>query len=245
MDRSKAQIALTISLVLGLSACSGLNQVSQMDVKKTAENAQQAITALANSKDGLLTLKDDVSQTLTAVKAGDYGKAQQQFSKVQETWKGLEGALKTVSSEKTAEAQTKIETVGTELKAAKPDAAKITAHLQDLGKSISGFAVGGGAMLAPDAQSSLKAMEADLEKAAKAVDAENFSAAKTDFGNARQAWFKFGGSVKQQSAETYQKLDNGVKTAHAALNAANPQKDAVANDIKTLSTELQQLSGNN
>lgn len=253
MNNFRAQLGLIISSLLFLSACGGADQVSQIkdkagDIQKTAEQAQGAITALASSQAGLMGMKDGVAQTITAVKAGDFTKAQQEFGKIQETWKGLEAGLKGVSAEGTQKVQNQLQTVATGLEATSPDAAKLTTDLQGLTTSIGSLATGGGELVASggakaaDFQSNLTAMKDALGQATTAVEASDFAAAKDSFGTAKQTWYKFGGGVKQQSADTYQKLDSGIKTVSTALNTASPQKDAVLGDLKTLSGELDTVS---
>jgi hypothetical protein len=241
-----------------LSSCSAVEQASQLkdkagDIQKTAEQAQGAIAKLAASKDGLFKMKEGVSQTLAAVKSGDFTKAQQDFGTVQETWKGLEAGLKTVSADGTQKVQGGLETVATELKAEKPDANKLTTGLQGLATSIGSLAVGG-AELPPAGtigatgdksgtfQTNLVAMKEALSQATSAVESSDFTAAKDSFSTARQTWFKFGGSVKQQSDETYQKMDQSVKTVNSAMTTGTPQKDALLVDLKALAGDLDSLS---
>jgi hypothetical protein len=239
MNILKATLGLATVSLLMLSACSGVEQATQ-----TIEKNKDTITALAGSQAGLLSMKDGVSETITAVKAGDFTKAQAEFGKIQETWKGLEAGLKGVSAEKTAAVSGTVETVATELKAATPDKAKLTADLEGMTKSLGSFAVGAGETMAAgaDFQSNLNAMKDALGKATTAVEASDFTAARDAFGTAKQSWYSFGGGVKKQSADTYQNLDKGVKTVNTALAAASPVKDAVLGDLKTLSDELNTLS---
>jgi hypothetical protein len=253
------KLGVAVAAILLLSACGAAEQASQLtdkagDIQKTAQQAQGTIANLAASKDGLLKMKDGVSQTLAAVKSGDFTKAQQDFGSVQETWKGLEAGLKTVSADGTQKVQGGVDSVATELKAEKPDAEKIKTDLQALTTSIGGLAVGGAEL--PSAvgttgaagdkaaafQANLVAMKDALSQSATAVESSDFTAAKEAFGTARQTWFKFGGSVKQQSADTYQKMDESVKTVNGAMNVATPQKDSLLVDLKALTGDLDSIS---
>jgi hypothetical protein len=197
-------------------------------------------------------MKDGVSQTLASVKSGDFTRAQQDFGTIQETWKGLETGLKTVSADGTKKVQGGLDTVAAELKAEKPDAEKIKTDLQALSTSIGGLAVGGAELPAVTEntagdktaafQTNLVAMKDALSQTTTAVESSNFTAAKDSFGTARQAWFKFGGSVKQQSADTYQKMDDSVKTLNGSINTSVPQKDALLVDLKALTGDLDSVS---
>lgn len=84
----------------------------------------------------------------------------------------------------------------------------------------------------------LLAMQDALAKTNTAVEANDFSTAKTSFSEARQTWYQFGGVVKDKSAESYQTLDQGVKTVNTALNGAEPSQDALLTDLQAMSTEL-------
>lgn len=250
-------LGVATAALLLLSACGAAEQASQLkdnagNLQKTAEQAQGAIATLAASKDGLFKMKDGVSQTLASVKSGDFTKAQQDFGTIQETWKGLETGLKTVSADGTKKVQNGLDTVATELKAEKPDSEKIKTDLQALSSSIGGLAVGGAELPAvaenttgdktATFQTNLVAMKDALSQTTTAVESSNFTAAKDSFGTARQAWFKFGGSVKQQSADTYQKMDDSVKTLNGSINTSAPQKDALLVDLKALVGDLDSVS---
>ncbi len=253
------KLGVAVATLLLLSACGAAEQASKLkdnagNLQKTAEQAQGAITNLAASKDGLLKMKDGVSQTLASVKSGDFTKAQQDFGSIQETWKGIEPGLKGVSADGTQKVQGNLDTVGAELKAEKPDTAKITTGLQGLTASIGGLAVGGAELpsVAGTAgaagektagfQTNLVAMKDALSQTTTAVESSNFTAAKEAFGTARQTWFKFGGSVKQQSTETYQKMDESVKAVNGSITASTPKKDALLVDLKALAGDLDSIS---
>jgi hypothetical protein len=250
--------SMAVAAILLLSACGAAEQASKLkdnagNLQKTAEQAQGAIGNLAASKDGLLKMKDGVSQTLASVKSGDFTKAQQEFGSVQETWKGIEPGLKGVSADGSQKVQGNLEAVATELKAEKPDSGKITTDLQGLTASIGGLAVGGAELPSPASaagagdkpatfQSNLVAMKDALSQTTTAVESSNFTAAKDAFGTARQTWYKFGGSVKQQSADTYQKMDEAVKTVNGAITANEPKKDTLLVDLKALAGDLDSIS---
>jgi iron uptake system EfeUOB component EfeO/EfeM len=265
------KIGFSLSAVLAASlfmaSCSGVtDQAAQMKEKadqaqNIAKTATGALGNLPNLKDSIGSLTNGASQTLNAVKAGDFATAQTEFTKLQEGWKGLEATLKTTSPEAAKNAGTKIQTIATELKSGKPDAGKLTSELQGLSTDFSGILasagqapVGGGA--SPEAagttasttgaagagmQSNLTAMKDELVKATTAVAGKDFAGAKQSFTTARQTWYKFGGSVKQKSPETYQKLEDGLKTVNSGLSQAEPAQDTLMTGLKGLTTDLESV----
>ena len=88
----------------------------------------------------------------------------------------------------------------------------------------------------------LLAMKDALAKTNTAVEASDFSNAKTSFSEARQTWYQFGGSVKEKSADSYQTLDQGVKNINTALNQAEPAQDTLMTDLETLTSEINSVS---
>jgi iron uptake system EfeUOB component EfeO/EfeM len=83
-------------------------------------------------------MSSGVTSTLAAVQAGDLSTAQQEFTKLQESWTGLEGTVKTKSVKAYEEINGHMTTLGTLFKSGKPDAnaAQLTSELQALGKSL-------------------------------------------------------------------------------------------------------------
>jgi hypothetical protein len=262
MNKFCLNLGTALVASLWLASCSGVTDQAAK-VKDTADKAQNmaqtatgALGNLANLKDSFGPLTSGATQTLNAVKAGDFQTAQTEFTKIQEGWKGLEGTLKTTSPDAVGKVRTKLETIATELKSGKPDVGKLTTDLQGLSTDFNGIIasagtapVGGGA--SPDAagttaagtagaiQSNLMAMKDDLTKATTAVEGKDFAGAKESFGAARQTWYKFGGSVKQTAPETYQKLEDGIKTVNTGLSQAEPASDTLTTALKGLSTDLE------
>jgi hypothetical protein len=254
MNKFCLNLGTALVASLWLAACSGVTDQAAK-VKDTADKAQNmaqtatgALGNLANLKDSFGPLTSGATQTLNAVKAGDFQTAQTEFTKIQEGWKGLEGTLKTTSPDAVNKVGTKLETIATELKSGKPDVGKLTTDLQGLSTDFNGILasagtapVGGGA--SPDAagamQSNLMAMKDDLAKATTAVEGKDFAGAKESFGAARQTWYKFGGGVKQTAPETYQKLEDGIKTVNTGLSQAEPAPDTLMTALKGLTTDLE------
>jgi hypothetical protein len=109
--------------------------------KGTVDKAMGMAGNLAGIKDGVLGMKGGVANTLTAVKAGDFAKAQTEATKLQTSWgkisetvekqSGAGGSYKTINDG--------LKTVQTSLKDAKPDKAKITSQLQSVATAVTGL----------------------------------------------------------------------------------------------------------
>ncbi|AFY85802.1 hypothetical protein [Chroococcidiopsis thermalis] len=269
MKKICPNLGLTLATSLFLASCGGVQeQASQLkDKANQAQNVAQqaqdvaskttsAIGNLGNLKATIRPLTDGTTQTLSAVKAGNFSAAQTEFTKLQDSWKGLEGTLKTVSPNATKTIGEKITTIATDLKSGSPNVAKLTTELQGLSTAFSSLTSGtpgvaantssptetgtanSNAGSATAIQSNLVAMKDELAKASTAVESKDFATAKTAFGAARQTWYKFGGSVKQKSPDTYQRLEAGVQDVNSGLSKAQPPRDTVLTSLKTLSTDL-------
>ncbi len=245
---SKLVLLGTVCLI---SACGVTEQASKVqDVAQNIGGAQE-----------LLGMTKGVSQTLSAVKSGDFSKAQQEFSSVQQGWTDVQGKLK-ASPDTLNNIKSNVENIATDLKASPPDKDKLLGNLQTLSGSLGTLAKGeeatpptassegdntetsnGGAELSEEDKAkafanNLVAMKDSVAKASTAVESSDFSAAKASFGEARQTWFSFGGSIKEKSNETYEVLDQGVKTVNTALSQTDPAKDVLLSELKTMKTQL-------
>jgi iron uptake system EfeUOB component EfeO/EfeM len=210
-------------------------------------------------------MKDGISQTLTSVKSGDFAAAQTSFGTLQTSWGEIEGDIKKLSGDTHAQIQSGMDTVEADLKAQSPDGTKIAANLESLTGSIGSLtgetadakstldpsktaaikgdtATGGGNLTDTSVASNLSAMKTALAETTTAVESADFATAKTTFADARQSWFKFGGSVKQTSADTYQSIDDGVKTVNGAINGAAPSADTLLTDLGSLSKSLDEVT---
>ncbi|MBW4554024.1 MAG: hypothetical protein KME35_23420 [Aphanocapsa sp. GSE-SYN-MK-11-07L] len=240
-------LTLALGTLLVLNACSGASDQAQnmaQQAQDTANNATASLTSMTALKDTLGPITSGVSQTLAAVKAGDFGKAQTEFTTLQTNWQGIRDTVSKTAPEAAKTISGKIQTIAADLKLTPPDPAKLTTELQGLSTSLGSFlnakapastspAADGSAM-----QSNLTVMQEELAKTTTAVESQDFAAAKESFTAARQAWFKFGGSVKQKSADTYQKLEDGVKTANSDLSQTQPNRATLIIVLKSLSSDL-------
>ncbi len=103
--------------------------------------------------------------------------------------------------------------------------------------------IGGGELASDNSvASNLSAMKRSLADTTTAVESADFGTAKTAFADARQSWFKFGGSIKQSSSETYQSIDDGVKTVNSAINGADPSAEVLLGDLSSLSDSLNEVT---
>ncbi|MGF1602701.1 MAG: hypothetical protein ACFCU8_11895 [Thermosynechococcaceae cyanobacterium] len=239
--------------------------LSACGVTEQASKVQDTVQSLGGAQD-LVGMTKGVSQTINAVKSGNFDQAKQEFSSVQQNWTAVESKLK-ASPDTINNLKNSVQTIATDLKASPPDKAKLISNLQSLSGSITTIAKGedgtqtasasgdtadapiGGAEL-PNADKAkafndnLVAMKDALAQTTTAVESKDFSAAKESFGNARQTWYKFGGGVKEKSAEAYQTLDQGVKTVNTALSQAAPTQDALRSELKTMTSKLETVSTN-
>lgn len=245
---------ILLGAVCLLSACGAQDQATKV---------QDSVQKVGGTQE-LLGMTKGVNQTLTAVKSGDFDAAKQEFISVQEGWKGASSKLN-ASPETVNSIKGNLQTIATDLKASPPDKAKLVSNLQTLSGSLGNLAKGedptqnasteaaeeapvGGAEIpestdqAQAPTNNLLAMQDALAKTNTAVESNEFSTAKTSFSEARQTWFKFGGIVKEKSADSYQTLDRGVKNVNTALNQTEPTQDSILADLQTITSELDSVS---
>ena len=264
--------AINSKLVLLGAVC----LLSACGVQDQAAKVQENVQKVGGTQE-LLGMTKGIKQTLTAVKSGDFDTAKQEFSSVQEGWKGASTKLN-ASPETVTNIKGNLQTIATDLKASPPDKAKLVSNLQNLSGSLGNLAkgedttqnastetaedttqnastetaeenpIGGAETPASTDQTqtftnNLLAMQDALAKTNTAVESNDFSTAKTSFSEARQTWFKFGGIVKEKSADSYQTLDQGVNTVNTALNQTEPTQDSLLSELQTMTSELDAVSG--
>ncbi len=227
--------------------------ISACGVTEQATKVQDTVQSLGGAQE-LVGMGKGVTQTLDAVKSGNFDQAKQEFSSVQQNWTDVEGKLK-ASPETINNIKGNVATIATDLKASPPDKDKLLGNLQSLSGSVgalakgeAGTSVGGAEQPLTEAEKAqaftdnLVAMKEALSQTNTALESSDFASAKESFGNARQTWFKFGGSVKEKSSDTYQVMDQGVKTVNTALNQANPTQETLLTEVKNLSSELETVT---
>jgi hypothetical protein len=141
------KLSLNILLLGGLilvGGCGAQEQINNVqDIAETAQEKVQQVQGLLAHKDHLLTMKDDVTKTVEAVKAGDFATAQQQFSTIKTNWDGIQSTLGNNPDASVQAIQTSIEGISTDLGASSPDQTKILGGLESLSTSLAGVLTGG------------------------------------------------------------------------------------------------------
>ena len=105
-------------------------------VDKATESTKGAIQDVVTLKEGVQGMSLGVSNTLSSVKSGNIATAQQEFTKVQESWTNVEGTVKSKSAVTYEQINGRMIALNTLFEAKKPDAVKLTTELQALGQSL-------------------------------------------------------------------------------------------------------------
>jgi hypothetical protein len=118
-----------------------------MKAGDTAKDAAAKVAGNVTGAAGLLSLtqtipglKTGVTAALDAVKKGDFKAAQEEATKLQESWTKVSDVVKTKSGGSFDKISSTLKTVQTELKAPSPDKAKIISDLTSLSSSVTGLA---------------------------------------------------------------------------------------------------------
>lgn len=110
-------------------------------LNKALEKGKDAVADVMAVKDGVTGMKDGLSQTMTAVRAGDFTKANEEFGKVKTAWTSVEETVKTKSAEKYTQIETAVKNVDSLLKAENPDKTQVTSALETLSKDLAGVSL--------------------------------------------------------------------------------------------------------
>lgn len=121
---------LSIFCLVGALTLSGCTNADRPETQNTPE--QSAATA----PEGTAGLSSVVSQTRTAVEAGDFAKAKREFDKFEDTWKTVEDGIKAKSSESYDAIEESLDLVTSELKKSAPNKNKVLTELQSLDRNI-------------------------------------------------------------------------------------------------------------
>ncbi|MGB7416697.1 MAG: hypothetical protein WA902_21020 [Thermosynechococcaceae cyanobacterium] len=105
-------------------------------VKDTATDATDKATMLT----GINNMKDGVTTTIASVQAGDFSKAKEDFTKVQESWKTVGETMK--DNPQYSAISEDVTNIQASLSGEKPDSGKVVESLQGLLKNL-GSAVKG------------------------------------------------------------------------------------------------------
>lgn len=248
-----------------LSACGVSEQATK--VQDTVQNLGGTQELLGMTKGVTQTLNSVKSGNFDQAKQ-DFSTVQQNWTEVEgklkaspETLNNIKSNVQTIATDLKASPPDKDKLLGnlqslsgsvgalakgedpTQTAAAPEEATEGAAEASATGESEEA-AIGGAELpqadadAAQDFENNLVAMREALTQTNTAVEASNFSSAKDAFSEARQTWYKFGGSVKEKSADTYQAMDQGVKTVNTALSQPEPTQESILSDLNALSSEL-------
>jgi hypothetical protein len=118
-----------------------------MKAGDAAKDAASKVATNATGAAGLLSLtqaipglKTSATAALDAVKKGDFKAAQEEATKLQDSWTKVSDVVKSKSGGSFDKISSTLKTVQTELKAPSPDKAKIVTDLTSLSSSVAGLA---------------------------------------------------------------------------------------------------------
>lgn len=141
----RAIVLGTISLVM-LVGCSQGEPTSSSASPSASSPAASSAPESAQSKssqpaaDGFGALTTVVTQTRTAVQAGDYAKAKADFDQFEDAWSKVENGVKAKNSKAYDTIEAKADGIEDALKATKPDQPKVLNDLQTLEQTIASVA---------------------------------------------------------------------------------------------------------
>ncbi|MEC4816461.1 MAG: DUF4363 domain-containing protein [Scytonema sp. PMC 1069.18] len=128
-------IVVGISLVALVGCTSTKETASQStpDATPVTSAATSSPVATTTGNESLLAV---VSKTKTAVNAGDFVKAKEEFDQFEDAWKKVEDGIKAKSRDKYEAIEKNMDDIEGELKASKPQKDKLLASLQTLETNI-------------------------------------------------------------------------------------------------------------
>jgi len=135
---------LYIVLIVGILSAFTLAGCSKTEQSATETQPTATSTESSASKtqpkpaEGVSGLLGVVSNTKTAVEAGDFAKAKQEFNKFEDVWKTIEDGIKTKSPASYKAIEDSLDKVTAQLKGTAPNKEKVLTELKSLDKSIQG-----------------------------------------------------------------------------------------------------------
>ena len=81
---------------------------------------------------------------------------------------------------------------------------------------------------------SVRLMATELELVTSAVEVDEYEIAKEFFDSARKIWFRFGGTIKRQSAEAYAKVQETYAASVTAFEGASNNKVLLLSNLHAL-----------
>lgn len=134
MKQHQVLIVAAIS-VLVLAGCTN----AQQSTTQTSPVASPAATGQA-SKAGVDSLLSVVSNTKTAVEAGDFAKAKTNFDKFEDNWEQVEDGIKAKSADSYKAIEDSLDRVTGQLKGSQPNKEIVLKELQSLENNINSVA---------------------------------------------------------------------------------------------------------
>ncbi len=140
-DRVVALSAIGVIGLASLVGCSGQKATSEQPAPapSTAETSPMAspASAAATGFDGLNTV---ITNTKTAVEAGDFAKAKTEFDQFETYWSQVEDGVKAKSGDTYDAIEKNMDEIGGELKASAPNKDKVLASLQSIQTNVTSAA---------------------------------------------------------------------------------------------------------
>ncbi|WP_315785547.1 DUF4363 domain-containing protein [Fischerella sp. JS2] len=132
---------------ISMSFLVGCNNAEQ-STTQTSPTATSTPASAISKKTATTTVKDNnfksllaiVSNTQTAVKAGDFTKAKQEFDKFEDSWSKVEDGVKKKSSKTYNAIEDEADKIKGDLKASAPNKDKVLAALESLNTNINSVA---------------------------------------------------------------------------------------------------------
>jgi septal ring factor EnvC (AmiA/AmiB activator) len=136
MNRLKPMaIAIGISL-LALVGCTTTKDAAVQPTLEATPAANVAVSSPTASTTGNDSLLAVVSNTKTAVSAGNFVQAQKEFDQFEDVWENVEDGIKAKSRDKYETIEKSMDEIEGELKASQPQKDKLLALLQSLETNI-------------------------------------------------------------------------------------------------------------
>ncbi|KOP22632.1 hypothetical protein AMR41_29615 [Hapalosiphon sp. MRB220] len=144
MKRFNQVLLITAISMLTLVGCKN----GEQSATQTSPSATATPASATSKKTATTTVKDEnfkgllavVSNTETAVKAGDFTKAKQEFGKFEDYWSKVEDGVKKKSSKTYNKIEDEADKIQGDLKASTPNKDKVLAALQSLNTDINSVA---------------------------------------------------------------------------------------------------------
>lgn len=132
------QVLILSIVTLTLVGCSSTQQPTKQVSLSANETAGTTQSTAAQA--GYQNLLSVVGNTRAAVSAGDFAKAQTEFSKFENNWKQVEDGVKAKSSDNYKGIEDSLERITGELRGSQPNKETVLADLQSMERTINSAA---------------------------------------------------------------------------------------------------------